>query len=150
MIEKVITYTDYDGNEQTETAWFHLSKTKRLDLQVTDGRWSQESMRSLFDRFTAELKEEAPDRRVFKEMLDMVKAIIRESYGVRSEDGKGFKQSDELSEAFVDSAAFPELYTELALNPEAQMEFVQGIVGATTEQAEEARKQVEAALNGDE
>ena len=34
MLKKPITYTDYDGNQRTETYWFNLDEAEILELQV--------------------------------------------------------------------------------------------------------------------
>jgi hypothetical protein len=38
VLKKDITYEDYDGNTQTETFWFHLSKAELIEYDMnTDG-----------------------------------------------------------------------------------------------------------------
>ena len=49
---------------------------------------------------------------------------------MKSPDGRKFMKSAELTEDFVQTEAFSELYMELATNAEAAAAFVNGIVPA--------------------
>jgi hypothetical protein len=35
MLKKVITFTDYDGNERTETFFFNLSKAEVTEMELS-------------------------------------------------------------------------------------------------------------------
>ena len=39
MIKKTITYTDYNGNQRTESFWFNLTKAEvtRMEMSVRGG-----------------------------------------------------------------------------------------------------------------
>ena len=34
MLKKAISYTDYDGNERTETFYFNLSKAEIIEMEM--------------------------------------------------------------------------------------------------------------------
>jgi hypothetical protein len=59
------------------------------------------------------------------------KNIILTSYGVRSEDGRFFKKTQQLRDEFASSEAYSALFMELVTgNTEGMIEFVTGIMPA--------------------
>lgn len=86
MLKKTITYTDYDGLERTEEFRFNLTKAELVDMELTTAGTFSETMK----RIIAE-KDIIRIAKLFKELL-------LKSYGVKSDDGKRFIKSQELSE----------------------------------------------------
>lgn len=111
MIKKTITYTDYDGLERTEEFRFNLTKAELVDMELTTAGTFSETMK----RIIAE-KDIIRIAKLFKELL-------LKSYGVKSDDGKRFVKSQELSEAFSQTEAYSDLYIELLSNPEEAAKF---------------------------
>lgn len=111
MLKKTITYTDYDGLERTEEFRFNLTKAELVDMELTTAGTFSETMK----RIIAE-KDITRIAKLFKELL-------LKSYGVKSDDGKRFVKSQELSEAFSQTEAYSDLYIELLSNPEEAAKF---------------------------
>lgn len=111
MLKKTITYTDYDGLERTEEFRFNLTKAELVDMELTTAGTFSETMK----RIIAE-KDIIRIAKLFKELL-------LKSYGVKSDDGKRFIKSQELSEAFSQTEAYSDLYIELFSNPEEAAKF---------------------------
>lgn len=111
MLKKTITYTDYDGLERTEEFRFNLTKAELMDMELTTAGTFSETMK----RIIAE-KDIIRIAKLFKELL-------LKSYGVKSDDGKRFIKSPELSEAFSQTEAYSDLYIELLSNPEEAAKF---------------------------
>lgn len=111
MLKKAITYTDYDGLERTEEFRFNLTKAELVDMELTTAGTFSETMK----RIIAE-KDIIRIAKLFKELL-------LKSYGVKSDDGKRFIKSQELSEAFSQTEAYSDLYIELLSNPEEAAKF---------------------------
>ena len=117
MIRKVITYTDFDGNEVTEEHYFHLSKSELLELALSED-----------GDLAAKLKKMVADGDL-KKILSTFKDIVAAGYGLRDkEDARKFRKSKETTDEFLDSLAFDELYTELMTSETAAAEFVNGMV----------------------
>ena len=116
MLKKTITYTDYNGVERREDFWFNLSKAELMEMElgVTGG--------------LAEYKRRIVSAQDQPSLIKIFKDIILKSYGEKSADGKRFVKSKELTEAFMQSEAYSELFMELSSNAEAAAEFVNGIV----------------------
>ena len=62
--------------------------------------------------------------------IEVFKEIIFKAYGVKSQDGRRFIKSKELSEEFSQTEAFSELFIELALDEKAAADFFNGIMPA--------------------
>lgn len=116
MLKKVITYTDYDGKERTETFYFNLTKAEVAEMELSiDGGLVQKI-------------EKVVSSDDYKEIWAIFKDFIFKSYGEKSPDGKRFVKSKEISEGFLQTEAFSELFMELTTNAEAAAAFVNGIV----------------------
>lgn len=123
MLKKTITYSDLDGNPVTEDFYFNLSKAEIAELEIRhDGG------------FTAHLQK-IIDSADGGAIIDTFKNIIRSSVGRRSEDGRRFVKSEEITNEFLQTDAYSELFMELVTDAEAAGRFVEGIVPADLSQA---------------
>ena len=124
MLKKTITYHDYNGVEYTQDFYFNLSKAEIMEMELgTTG-----GLAEMIQKIVA--AQDAPS------IIKVFKDLILKSYGEKSDDGKRFIKSDEISTAFSQTEAYSELFMELATNAEAAAAFVNGIVPA--EMAKEA------------
>lgn len=116
MFKKKINYTDFDGNNRSETFYFNFTKGELLEMQIgTNGGYDNYLKRLV------ESQDQAEITKIFKE-------IILKAYGIKSDDGKRFIKTDALREEFTQTEAYSELFTELATNTEAAIEFINGIM----------------------
>lgn len=116
MLKKTITYTDYDGRERTEDFYFNLTKAELIEMDFS----AKGGMQKLLEQIT-----ETNDR---KRLIELVKDLILRSYGVKSEDGRRFVKTKELSEEFSQTEAFSELFMEVGTDDVAAVAFVKGIL----------------------
>lgn len=135
MLKKTISYEDYNGEKREETFFFSLNRAELLRMNM--------SKRGGMERYLKNLVEENDPEKLTK----MFEEIILMSYGVKSEDGSRFVKSPEVVEAFRNSAAYAELFYELATDTAKFADFVAGVVPA--DMAEEMKKSgaIEAAKN---
>ena len=118
MLKKTITYVDYNGNERVEDFYFNLTKAEATEMEL-----------SVEGGLTKKL-EDIVNSQNNREIIALFKEIILKAYGEKSQDGKRFIKSEELSEAFSQTEAFSELFMELALDGKASADFVNGILPA--------------------
>jgi len=116
MLKKRITYTDYNGVERTEDFYFNLSKAEIIEMQSSVEGGLSEMLKKIIDA-----KDTPTLVRVFKD-------LILKAYGEKSEDGRRFIKSKEISEAFSQTEAYSILYTELATDDKAAAAFANGII----------------------
>ena len=140
MLTKTVKYTDYNGNERTETLNFHLTKAEIAEMELSmPGGMSVTIQRII----------EAQDT---KELIALFKDLLLRSYGVKSPDGRRFIKNDELREESSQTEAYSEMFMELATDAKAASDFVNGIIPADMQEQlknmpEDMKKQIEAATN---
>lgn len=118
MLKKEITYTDYNGQERTEDFYFNLSKAELIEMQTSvDGG---------LDEHLIKLVKKNNQPEIFKFFKD----LVLKAYGEKSDDGRRFVKSKEISEAFSQTEAYSEFFTKLATNSKAGAEFINGIMPA--------------------
>lgn len=118
MLKKTITYTDYSGIERTEDFYFNLSKAEILEMQLSVNGGFAEMLQKII---------KAKD---FPTLVKTFKELILMSYGEKSEDGRRFVKSKELSDAFAQTEAYSILFMELSNDDKAASDFVNGILPA--------------------
>lgn len=126
MIKYDIKYTDFNGESQVETAWFHLSKSELVTIQAG----FQEDPQSLIRRWTKTNNQ--------AEVIAIVKQLILGAYGVKSDDGKRFIKTDEQATEFSQTAAYDQLFMDLATNDKIAAEWIKGVLPADMQDEAEA------------
>lgn len=116
MLSKTIKYEDWNGLEREETFYFNLSESELMELEMTTPGGFANYLQ------TAVNKKDAPT------LMAAFKMLIMKSYGEKSEDGKRFKKSPELAEAFIETTAYDQLFIELVTDADKAAAFVNGIV----------------------
>ena len=116
MLKKTITYNDYDGNERTEDFYFNLTQAEILEMDLS----ASGGLEKLIQKIISEKNGE--------KIVKLFKEIILKSYGEKSLDGKRFIKNEELTEAFIQTEAYSQLFVELATDSDKAAEFVNGII----------------------
>lgn len=116
MINKKITYTDFNGEERTETFYFNLSEAELMNWEFSMAGTLTEHINRISETID------------IPQLIQLYCELIDRSYGVKDADGRRFRKSPELLQEFKDTNAYSELYMELVMNQEAGGEFVAGIV----------------------
>ena len=115
MYKKTMTYEDYNGIERTEDFYFNLNKAEIAEMELTkDGGFA-----NYIQKIVAAKKQ--------SEIVRLFKRLLLMSFGEKSDDGRRFIKSRELSREFEESAAFPEFYMLLATDEKEATAFVNGI-----------------------
>lgn len=131
MFTKKITYTDYNGEERTETFYFNISKAEVMEMQFQHPGGYTEYLERII---------EAKDQ---PSLMEAFTVFITNAYGEKSEDGKRFIKSPELSEAFKQTEAYSELFMELLGDADFAATFIEGIL-PQVEMTEEQRAELAA------
>lgn len=134
MIKWPITYTTYNDETITEDFYFNLNKAELMQMQFdVNGAYSQ-------------FIERVINERDYKRIGEEFSKIILGAYGQKSDDGKQFRKSEELSNDFKNSDAYSELYMQLLSDSETASKFFTGILpkdlqGEAAKNAAELRAQ---------
>lgn len=118
MFKKTMTYTDWNGVERTEDAYFNLSKAELVEMQLT----TEGGFNNFIDRIV-----KAKDTVT---LIKLYKELILKAYGRKSDDGRRFEKSDEISREFSETPMYSDLYIELVSDEEAGAAFIKGIMPA--------------------
>ena len=118
MLKKTITYTDYNGITRTEDFYFNLTKAEIMEMQLSTNGGLDVMIKKIID------SQDAPS------IIKIFKELILKAYGEKSDDGKRFVKSKEISEGFAQTEAYSQLFMELATDTDAASKFVNGIVPA--------------------
>lgn len=118
MIKKTVTYTDFNGNERTESFYFHYSQAEILEMELsTDGGFAERIQRII----------DAKDQ---PSLIRVIKKFVLDAYGAKSDDGKRFIKNDDVRAAFEECPAYSVIFMELVQDDVAAAEFVKGVVPA--------------------
>ena len=116
MIKKAITFEDYNGETRTEDFYFNLTKAEIAELELT----TEGGLEAMIDKMI-KMKNNP-------ELVKLFKKLILMSYGEKSPDGRRFIKNEQLTEEFTQTAAYSELFMELATNADAALKFINGIL----------------------
>ena len=127
MLKKTVTYRDYDNNERTETLWFNMN---RFELTEFAAELPDDLFKSLSGANNMETVSCIANEMGSKGVIDFIKNLVLKSYGEKSDDGRRFKKSPELSEEFSQTIAFDTFMSELLSDDNAAANFVNSIIPA--------------------
>ena len=124
MLKKTITYFDFNGVEHTDDYYFNISpaeftKMEAREMYMVDGK-ATGGMSERLQRITKGGSGQ--------EIMDTFEQLLKDSYGVRSEDGTRFVKSEKAWEDFRYSGAYDEFFMELMTDTDAASNFVNSIM----------------------
>lgn len=121
MLKQTISYHDFDDNLLQETLYFNVTKTELADnLHLIE---TLENMQRTFDGDKREMKVDE-----IRQIIDIVKTVMKLSYGVRSEDGKRFIKNEDLWVDFTQTAVYDAFLFSLFEDPSKAVAFITGIL----------------------
>ena len=110
------TYTDYDDNQRTEDFYFNYSEAELADLQfsVSGG------LAGMIDKIIK--TNDMP------KLVELFRELIQKAYGEKSNDGRRFIKSPELTKEFTETVAYSQIYMRLATDSKAAQEFINKVI----------------------
>lgn len=145
MLEKTITYTNYNNQKVTRTLRFNLSEAEIIrwnlsETQLTgDGQTGTNGLQLRLER----VKESMHGR----DIISLLEELLRRGYGVKTVEG-GFRKEGVWDE-FRDSGAYDQIFMDFLDDPDAFMKFMQGMLppALMEKAAEETKKRLAAPLD---
>lgn len=118
MYTKTVEYENYNGEKVKKKLYFSLNKAELLEMEMrSEGGYDNYLKRII-------------NTRDQNELTSIFKTLILKSYGIKSDDGERFIKNDKIREEFEQSAAYAELFVELATNAQSATDFANGIIPA--------------------
>lgn len=116
MLKQRIKYEDYNGVEREEDFYFNLSKSELLEMEM--GEYG--GLSGVLEKVI-----QTTDQ---PKIIKIFKDLVLKAYGQKSDDGKRFIKSEELSIAFSQTEAYSNLFMELAFDSKKAADFVNGLM----------------------
>lgn len=116
MLKRSIKYRDFNGVEREETFYFNLTKAELVKFEAGE----EGGVSAKLDRI---MKSPNP-----KEIIAFFDQFIMMAYGEKSDDGRRFVKSPEISKAFSETPAYDALFTELVLDAKKAADFVNALI----------------------
>ena len=110
------TYTDYDDNQRTEDFYFNYSEAEIADLQFS----VPGGLAGMIDKIIK--TNDMP------KLVELFRELIQKAYGEKSNDGRRFMKSPELTKEFTETVAYSQIYMRLATDSKAAQEFINKVV----------------------
>lgn len=131
MIKRTINYTDFDGNQREEVAYFNMTRTELMaysfDLPSDLTEELKDPDKVNIEEVGARLLEKMGNSGVF----EFVKDLVFRAYGIKSEDGRRFIKSEQLSTEFTQTLAYDEFIIDLFSGDGMKAsEFINGLIPA--------------------
>jgi len=116
MLKRRIEFEDFNGDQTSDIFYFNISKPELIELEVE------------YDQGFGKMLESIIESKDNRELVGHFKKLVLLAYGQKSEDGKRFIKTEQLREEFAQSAAYIELFMELATSDDAAITFLRGIL----------------------
>lgn len=127
MIKKQVKYTNFDGEEVTETVRFNLSRAELIRMEAHTDEGLEEKLSRILKAKEKSEKEGYDDPTVKKEIFDFFEQLIDMSYGI-VRDGVFVKDATATAR-FMASEAYSELLLSLLAGGESEAaDFVKGVL----------------------
>lgn len=124
MFKDTITYTDYNGETRTEDVYFNLSKPELIKMEYSVPGGLTNNLTRIINRL------EAKDVNVVGEMFNFFEEVLTKSYGIKSDDGKRFIKSQDITDEFVQSELYSEVFMKFNSDPEYLAKFIMSVMPA--------------------
>ncbi len=120
-----VNYTDVEGNNVEETLLFHMSSRDWIK--------ADEEKRSVggYSEYIASYI--SGDDTSPANVLIVLEDVIKRSYGVRSEDGKKFIRTQEVTDEFLNSLAYDAFLDDLLFRDGLSKDFIQSVLPKNVE-----------------
>ena len=116
MFKHTVTYKDYDGKERTESFYFHYNEAELMEMiNSEEGDFSARVQRLV-------------DANEQSKVIKIVKKFVLDAFGIKSEDGRRFEKSEEISKAFEQCPAYSIIFMKMARDSKFAADFINNIV----------------------
>lgn len=122
MYKKTIKYVDYNNEEREEDFYFNITKAELIEMEVGPAEGLEEHFRKIIASKNGAL------------IMKTFKDFILKSYGEKSPDGKHFFKSEEISNRFMCTEAYNELFCQICTDAEEAAKFVNAVLPLTDDQ----------------
>lgn len=113
MLKREVKYTDFDGNEASDICYFNMTKVEILKYQLD---------------YPGNFLQRIVETKDLNGIMREIDKLIKLAYGIRSDDGKRFIKSEEISNDFTQTPAYDALFMELIQDEGKAADFILGLI----------------------
>ena len=137
MLKRTINYKDWNDLDRSEEHYFNLTKPEVMKMQTSVEGGYDVKVKALAAGMNG------------AGIMEFFENFIKQSYGVKSDDGRRFMKSEEISRAFMETRAYEVLFEELVTNSKAAAKFFNDVMPQDLDELAEkvAKAQAEASTN---
>ncbi len=118
MVKRNITYSDFEGEERTDTFYFNLTEAELTDIELE------------YDGDMAKKLQVMQEKRDGRGMFRLISNLILRAYGEKTSDGRRFVKNAEMREGFAASDAYSKLLLDLLEDDNKLAAFMTAIMPA--------------------
>lgn len=115
MFNKIIEYSDFDGNPVSNEFQFNMDKAEITEFGFSHGGDVQTYFKQV-------MKTEDTGA-----LIGLFKDLLTRSVGRRSEDGRRFVKNQDIIDDFMQTGAYSAFFMDLVTHPETVSPFIVGI-----------------------
>jgi hypothetical protein len=120
MFTDKITYQNFNGEEETEEFFFHLSASDIARIELMHQGLGKTGM---IDELNRIIKKQNG-----AEIIAAFEGFVKDSYGIKSDDGRRFIKTDEVYQEFRSSGAYDVFFLKLVTDAEFGAKFINGLL----------------------
>lgn len=135
MFTKTVKYKDFLGMDREKTLYFHITRSRMIEMFMAEATFSgldetvsTENIDDVDMKIVSNGLQERIRRTVRdgkgKDLLELWRWLLSNSYGEISDDGETFLQSEEIFEKWRQSASYEAMYSLLVEDSKIMKEFV--------------------------
>ena len=130
MLKKTVTYIDFDGKERTEDLYFNMTRNELISFS-----FNLPDVKTNFGPEPTKVEIEEAGKKMVEKMgsegvFNFVKDLVFKAYGIKSEDGRRFIKSEQLSTEFTQTQAYDDFIMDLFSDDKKANDFINAIVPA--------------------
>lgn len=118
MVSKTINFINYNGEKDSEKAYFDMTEKEMSQFILKYGN-NENSLRNYIQRIAEEGNTKA--------LFELIDDLLLSSYGIKSDDGKRFVKDKQKTLEFSTSEPYSVLFTEMFSNPDNFVDFIAGL-----------------------
>jgi hypothetical protein len=116
MLKEKIKYVDFNGLEREEEFFFNMTRSEIAVMELSKEGGLVEWITSIIAKKDGE------------KIITFFQDFVLRSYGEKSQDGRAFVKSPELSARFSQTPAYDILFMRLVTDPEAAAAFLNAVI----------------------
>ena len=138
MIKIPVTYTNFDGEEETKDLYFHMSMRELTQMELSTEGGMHDKLAQLLQTGKG------------LDILTFFEEMVGRAYGEREDNNpNSFLKSPQITSRFMNSPAYDALFADLIQNSATMITFINGLIPADLAKSAEVQAAMASVRNGE-